>query len=69
MKEIQIQIERSDLKELGIDQEASYIPLRFKESAFYGYFCGEELITVYIGSESFLCLKAKKNIELFDSLL
>jgi len=69
MKEIFIQIERTDLKELGIDQEPGYIPLRFKDSAFYGYFLGEELITVYIGAESFLCDKTKKNIELFDSLL
>jgi hypothetical protein len=69
MKEIMIQIERSDLADMGIKQQPEYIPLKFRESALNAYFIGEDALTVYIGADSFLCQKTKKNIELFDSLL
>jgi hypothetical protein len=71
MAEVRIEIEDRKLKELGIDQESSYAPLRFSESQFIGYwFDGDGgSIHFYVGSQDFLCKNTQKNIDLFEKIL
>jgi hypothetical protein len=71
MKEVRIAIVNTELAELGIDQEDTYVPLRFKESQFIGYWVSNEgeSLTFYIGPQSFQCKNTKYNVELFESLM
>lgn len=71
MKEVRIAIINTQLEELGVDQEDTYVPLRFKESHFIGYWISNEgeTLTFYLGMQSFICRNCPKNIELFESIL
>jgi hypothetical protein len=71
MTEIKIEIINTQLEELGVDQSATYIPFRFKDSAFVGYWTDSESqnITFYVGYCSFVCRNTKRNLEIFESLL
>ena len=71
MKEIQIAIVNTQLADLGVDQEDTYVPLRFKESQFIGYWISNEgeSLTFYLGTQSFICKNSRKNVELFESIL
>lgn len=71
MKEIDIQIENTELSNLGIDQEDSYTTLYFNESQFIGYWISNtgSSLTFYIGSQCFICDNSKRNKSLFDSIL
>ena len=75
MKEVNIEIEQIELRELGVEQPDQYARLRFNESAFIGYWITvnaetkEEKIIFYVGNQTFLCKKTLYNIELFDSIL
>jgi hypothetical protein len=71
MAEVKIQIVKTDLDEMGIEQEPEYLPFRFHDSAFVGYWIGEDykLITFYVGSDSYICRNIEKNITLFETLL
>lgn len=75
MKEVRIEIEQIDLKEMGIEQPERYTTLRFNESAFVGYWITKndettvEKIIFYIGAVTFMCKYCQKNIDLFESIL
>ena len=71
MKEIKIEIVNTQLEEMGINQDATYTPLRFSESHFIGYWISNEgeTLTFYLGMQSFICRNCQKNIELFESIL
>jgi hypothetical protein len=71
MAEVKIQVIRPDLAEMDIEQEPVYVPVRFRDSAFVGYWVGEDykLITFYVGSDSYICRNIEKNITLFETLL
>ena len=72
MKEVKIQVYNSHLEDdLGIEQETRYVPLRFNESHFIGYWISNqgETLSFYIGSECFLCKNCQKNIDLFEEIL
>jgi hypothetical protein len=71
MKEVKIQIVDVDLDEMGVKQDPKYTPLRFPDSAFYGYWVGEGGIdiTFYVGNSTFICRNCKKNIDIFESIL
>ena len=68
---INILIVRSDLDNLGVDQEGTYLPLYFPESSFHGFWLdsSSEQITFYVGPETFICRNCKKNIDLFNSMI
>jgi hypothetical protein len=71
MTEIKIEVMNTQLEELGLDQSPTYIPFRFKDSAFVGYWTDSlsQNITFYVGDGSFVCRNNKKNIDIFESLL
>lgn len=75
MKEVRIEIENTDLRELGVDQPEQYAPFRFKESHFNGYWITKndetqiEKIIFYVGGITFMCKYCKKNIDIFESIL
>jgi hypothetical protein len=71
MKEVQIAIVNTQMANLGIEQEDTFVPLRFKESQFIGYWMSDkgESLTFYLGPQSFVCQNTQKNVELFESIL
>lgn len=70
MTVIEIQILDMQKEELGIEQNPIYLPFRFKDSAFIGYWIRhEELITFYVGSDTFICRASENNIKKFERLL
>ena len=75
MKEVRIEIERTDLAEMGVEQPIRYEPLRFKESAFIGYWISKNAVTnveniiFYLGAQTFMCKYCQKNINIFESIL
>lgn len=75
MKEVKIEIERTDLADMDIEQPIAYAPFRFKESAFIGYWIsknavsGRESVIFYVGSQTFVCKNTAYNVELFESML
>ena len=62
MTEIKIEVINTQLEDLGVDQSPSYIPFRFRESQFIGYWVDSlaQNITFYIGGASFVCRNNKK---------
>ena len=72
MRKINVQLENCKLADLGIDQTPTYTELRFNEAHFVGYWLSienEDIITFYLGPQSFICKKSQKNIQLFESIL
>lgn len=75
MKEVNIEIERVDLLELGVEQPTRYAPFRFNEAYFAGYWISQndithvETIVFYVANQVFNCKYCKKNIDIFESIL
>lgn len=71
MKEIKIQIENTQLIELGLESDIRYTPFRFNEEQFIGYWISKDNteLTFYIGSQCFMCKNCQKNIDIFESIL
>lgn len=71
MREVKIQIENTELADLGLAPEIRYVPFRFNENQFIGYWGSNNGTTLsfYVGAQSFLCRNCQKNIELFESIL
>jgi hypothetical protein len=71
MAEVKIQVIRPDLAEMDIEQEPVYVPFRFRDSAFVGYWIGNnpDSMTFYVGSVTCICRRSEKNITLFETLL
>ena len=77
MATINIQILRSEPNELdaicgkSTEIETLYRPLKFKDSELIGYWVNveEELITIYINVQEFICKWTKKNIETLDKII
>lgn len=71
MKEVKIQVENTELSDLYGREEYWYMPLRFNESQFIGYWISNQGTTLsfYLGSQCFLCKNCQKNIDLFESIL
>ena len=72
MATINIQILRTDLDGLGVDQEPIYRPLNFDPGEeIVAYWTSEEtgLMTVYLGPHEFICKWTKRNIDIFDKLI
>ena len=70
MKEVRIEIEDTELANLGVDQEVRYTPYRFPESKFSGYWISEKdnHIVFYVGTQTFNCKNIQKNIDIFESI-
>lgn len=68
---IYIEIENSQLQEMGVEQEGKYAPFVFDPALFVGYWISEEddKITFYVDSLQFLCKYSTKNIKLFNDIL
>jgi len=71
MAEVKIEVVNTDLEEMGVDQNPSYIPFRFNGSHFIGYWVDTTgaTITFYVGDTSFVCRNNPKNVTLFESLI
>jgi len=71
MTEIKIEIVNTQLDDMGIEQAPTYIPFRFRDSAFVGYWTDTlaQNITFYVGDNSFVCRNTKRNLEIFEGLL
>ena len=71
MKYIDIQIEDTQLAELGIEQPAVYATLRFNEAHLVGYWTNSngDTITFYLGPQSFICENNAENRDVLISAL
>ena len=72
MKEVKIEIENTELAELGVDQPIMYTTLRFCEAHFLGYFVqitDPTVISFYLGSQVFVCKNTVYNVQLFESIM
>lgn len=71
MREVKIQVENTQLIELGLKSDITYTRLRFNEDQFIGYWkdSAGDTISFYIGSQCFICNNCQENIDIFESIL
>ena len=71
MATINIQIVRTDLDGLGVEQEPIYRPLKFSSDWKVAYWTSEEsgLITVYLGPHEFICKWTTRNVDILNKLI
>ena len=70
MAEVKIQIVSQASEDLGIEGETIYLPYRFCESSFEGYWPSTDgVITFYVGCNSFICRDCEKNRKIFDDII